>query len=73
MIIGIPVYEGVDLLDVMGPYEMFKWASSPDFEIEVLIIGETLRWVTTRDGVTFMPHTSFRQLDRSRPAGREER
>ncbi len=25
MIIGIPVYDGVDLLDVTGPYEMFKW------------------------------------------------
>jgi transcriptional regulator GlxA family with amidase domain len=65
MIIGIPVYEGVDLLDVMGPYEMFKWANSTEFEVEVLIIGETLRWVTTRDGVTFMPHTSFRQIERS--------
>lgn len=65
MIIGIPVYEGVDLLDVMGPYEMFKWAKSPDFAIEVLIIGETQHGVTTRDGVTFLPHTSFRRIERS--------
>lgn len=65
MIIGIPVYEGVDLLDVMGPYEMFKWAKPSNFDIEVLLIGETLRWVTTRDGVTFMPHTSFRQIERA--------
>jgi transcriptional regulator GlxA family with amidase domain len=65
MITGIPVYEGVDLLDVMGPYEMFKWAKSPEFDIEVLLIGETLRRVTTRDGVTFLPHASFRQNERS--------
>ena len=65
MIIGIPVYEGVDLLDVMGPYEMFKWAKSPDDEIEVLLIGETGRRVTTRDGVTFLPHTSLRRIQQS--------
>ena len=65
MIIGIPVYEGVDLLDVMGPYEMFKWVNAPDVEIEVLIVGPTLRSVTTRDGVTFRPHKSFRQIAQS--------
>jgi hypothetical protein len=26
MLIGIPIYGGVDLLDVTGPYEMFSWA-----------------------------------------------
>jgi cyclohexyl-isocyanide hydratase len=24
--LGIPVYQGVDLLDVTGPLEMFNWA-----------------------------------------------
>jgi cyclohexyl-isocyanide hydratase len=33
MIIGIPVYDGVDLLDMSGPYEMFHWAG---FEIDLL-------------------------------------
>jgi putative intracellular protease/amidase len=33
MIIGIPAYEGVDLLDMTGPYEMIQWAG---FVIEVL-------------------------------------
>lgn len=28
MILGIPVYEGVDLLDVAGPYEMFRWVET---------------------------------------------
>ena len=26
MIIGMPVYDGVDMLDVTGPFEMFDWA-----------------------------------------------
>ena len=33
MIIGIPAYDGVDLLDMSGPYEMFHWAG---FEIDLL-------------------------------------
>jgi hypothetical protein len=28
MIIGIPVYNDVDTLDVASPYEMFRWPSS---------------------------------------------
>ena len=26
IVVGIPVYDGVDMLDVVGPYEMFSWA-----------------------------------------------
>ncbi|MET3991828.1 putative intracellular protease/amidase [Bradyrhizobium sp. S3.9.2] len=33
MKIGIPVYDGVDMLDVAGPFEMFDWA---DFDVEVV-------------------------------------
>lgn len=33
MIIGIPVYDLVDMLDVTGPFEMFDWAG---FEIDLL-------------------------------------
>jgi transcriptional regulator GlxA family with amidase domain len=33
MIIGVPVYDGVDLLDMTGPFEMFHWAG---FEIDLL-------------------------------------
>lgn len=61
MIIGMPVYDGVDLLDVMGPHEMFKWADSPQSPIEVRLVSETRRNVTTRDGVTFRPNCSARQ------------
>jgi len=33
VIIGIPVYDEVDMLDVAGPFEMFDWAG---FEIDLL-------------------------------------
>ena len=33
MIIGVPAYDGVDLLDMTGPFEMFHWAG---FEIDLL-------------------------------------
>ena len=35
MIIGIPVYDEVDLLDVCGPFEMFDWAG---FDIDLLAV-----------------------------------
>lgn len=33
VIIGIPVYDQVDMLDVAGPFEMFDWA---DFQVDLL-------------------------------------
>ena len=33
MIIGIPVYDDVDMFDVTGPFELFDWAG---FEIDLL-------------------------------------
>jgi hypothetical protein len=51
MIIGIPVYQQVDLLDVAGPHEMFKWMSRP--AADVRLIAETPCEITTRDGLTF--------------------
>ena len=33
MKIGIPVYDGVDMLDVAGPFEMFDWA---EFDVEIV-------------------------------------
>ena len=40
MIIGIPAYDGVDLLDMTGPYEMFHWAG---FEIDLLATSPGLK------------------------------
>ena len=39
MIIGIPVYQDVDLLDVMGPKEIFSWIPEK-FGITVEIIAD---------------------------------
>lgn len=53
--IGIPVYEGVDLLDVMGPYEMFGWAQG----LECRIVSQDGGPVTSHNGVRFETHASF--------------
>lgn len=41
MIIGIPVYQGVDLLDVTGPHEIFSWMG--DDEVDVRLLAEQPR------------------------------
>ncbi|MFI5001263.1 MAG: DJ-1/PfpI family protein, partial [Reyranellales bacterium] len=54
MIIGMPVYDGVDLLDMSGPFEMFHWAG---FEIDLLAAepGTT----TSGSGLTFSVPRGF--------------
>lgn len=39
IVIGMPVYQGFDLLDIAGPWEMFKWA------------GYTIELVTEKPGL----------------------
>jgi cyclohexyl-isocyanide hydratase len=56
MIIGIPVYQKVDLLDVAGPYEMFNWAGNG---IEAVVISQDGGPVTTVNGFTFQARYSF--------------
>jgi transcriptional regulator GlxA family with amidase domain len=58
MKLGIPVYEGVDLLDVAGPYEMFKWVDSSK-RLETLILSADGGPVRTMNGVRFEAHASF--------------
>ncbi|HEY1527534.1 MAG TPA: DJ-1/PfpI family protein [Candidatus Angelobacter sp.] len=58
MKLGIPVYEGVDLLDVAGPYEMFKWVDASK-GLDVVIVSADGRPVKTLNGVRFEPHASF--------------
>jgi len=57
MKLGIPVYEGVDLLDVAGPYEMFGWV--PPKKLETVILSEDGGPVTSGNGVRFEAHSSF--------------
>jgi len=58
MKLGIPVYEGVNLLDVAGPYEMFSWVDASK-RLEVLIVSEDGRPVTTMNGVRIEAPGSF--------------
>ncbi|MGH6672286.1 MAG: DJ-1/PfpI family protein [Xanthobacteraceae bacterium] len=54
MLIGMPVYDGVDMLDVAGPFEMFRWAG---FDTE--LAAGTTATVTFNGGFSFNPTTSF--------------
>jgi putative intracellular protease/amidase len=58
MKLGIPVYEGVDLLDVAGPYEMFKWVD-PSKGLDTVILSEDGGPVTSVNGLRFEAHSSF--------------
>jgi cyclohexyl-isocyanide hydratase len=58
MIIGIPVYEGVDLLDVAGPYEMFNWVPR-EKGLSTLILSADGGPVTSMNGVAFQAQGSF--------------
>jgi len=58
MKLGIPVYEGVDLLDVAGPYEMFSWVDARK-GLEIVIVSADGHSVKTKSGVRFEAHASF--------------
>jgi transcriptional regulator GlxA family with amidase domain len=58
MKLGIPVYDGVNLLDVAGPYEMFNWVD-PCKGLTTVIVSESGRSVKSMNGVRFEPHWSF--------------
>ena len=61
MNLGIPVYDGVNLLDVAGPYEMFNWVSVVDStkELKTVILSATGGSVKTMNGIRFEAHGSF--------------
>ncbi len=56
MIIGIPVYNQVDLLDVAGPREVLTWMEP---QAEVRLIARQAGPITTRDGLTLIAPFSF--------------
>lgn len=57
MKLGIPIYQGVNLLDVAGPLEMFFWAGRN--RLETVLVSEDGKAVTSVNGVTFEAHASF--------------
>src|SRR5262245_10099292 len=58
MKLGIPVYEGVNLLDVAGPYEMFGWVPAAK-GLTTVILSEDGCPVTSLNGVRFEAQASF--------------
>jgi transcriptional regulator GlxA family with amidase domain len=62
--IAIPLYDGVDLMDVAAPTELFAsmnpyWA---DKQAKVYHVARTSKVVVTRDGTKLVPHKTFAQL-----------
>ncbi|RWA69334.1 MAG: DJ-1/PfpI family protein [Mesorhizobium sp.] len=56
--LGIPVYEGVNLLDVVGPLEMFTWVDK-EKGLETFILSIDGAPVTSLNGVRFEAQASF--------------
>src|SRR5258708_29398534 len=59
MRLGIPIYEGVDLLDVAGPLEMFYWADQENNKLQTVLVSEDGGGVTSINGVYFKAQASF--------------
>ena len=64
MIIGIPIFQKVDLLDVAGPYEILSLMKEFDstLDAEVYLIAAKSGTVTTRDGLKLKPHKVFSEV-----------
>ena len=60
MKLGIPIYEGVNLLDVAGPLEMFYWAGQ-DNDLQSSLVSQDGGAVTSINRVRFEAHASFAQ------------
>ncbi|WP_129841351.1 helix-turn-helix domain-containing protein [Streptomyces sp. RFCAC02] len=69
-LIAVVLFDGVDLLDVTGPPEVFSLARRETDEAagyEVVLAAETLDPVTTAAGVRVLPDTTFDALAARRP------
>lgn len=66
ILIGIPIYDKVDLLDVAAPVEIFDaakpYAKERDIDIEVCLIAENDEQVCTRSGVALVPQKCFDEV-----------
>jgi len=60
MLIGIPVYDDVDIRDVAAPSEMFQWAG-----LEVEFAVQVARFVRFRNELSRAAKTAFGALRRS--------
>jgi cyclohexyl-isocyanide hydratase len=64
VIIGIPIYDQVDLLDVAAPCEIFDWFKRLDtsLNIKVYLIAAKPGLIKTRAGTVLKPDKLFRQV-----------
>lgn len=64
--ITIPVYEGVDLMDVAAPCEMFSWMGYywKERAVSVSLVEAKGRVVKTRDGLKLTPDKCFEDYRR---------
>ena len=67
MRLGIPLYQGVNLLDVAGPLEMFYWAGQSDLrkpkdDFVTVLVSEDGKPVTSINGVRFDAQASFAEV-----------
>jgi transcriptional regulator GlxA family with amidase domain len=64
-VIGIPIYQGVDLLDVAAPFEVFNWMGekwTDARQVKVYLLAETNPSLPTRDGLQLTPHKTFDEV-----------
>lgn len=66
--IVIPVYPGVDLLDVTAPWEIFNWMKEKWQEraVSVQLAARAHRPIVSRDGFKFAPNITFAECRRLR-------
>ncbi|MBB4639026.1 DJ-1/PfpI family protein [Longimicrobium terrae] len=60
--IGIPIYPGIDPLDVVAPYEIFSTMAqevADQCTVNVLVMAETVNPVPCRFGMPLVPGTTF--------------
>jgi cyclohexyl-isocyanide hydratase len=60
--IAIPIYAGVDLMDVAVPHEMFNWMGTfwREQTVSVKLVAATERTLKTRDGLKLTPDDTFK-------------
>ena len=61
-LIGIPIYDGVDLLDVAAPCELFNWMKesvAATLDVEIRLVAPGLAPVTARGGLLLTPQATF--------------
>jgi cyclohexyl-isocyanide hydratase len=62
LLIGIPVYPGFNMLDVTGPFEMFRWAmqETGGEDLKVAIVAQTPGLIPSNFGVEMNVACSFK-------------